>query len=422
MDMRDKPLHQPDVIAPSSRAANLPRVALVWAQFIPSHTDRCRAVQSRLRGRADVAAIEVASTSVDYGAFATSDPPDDVEYLTLFRATSFESVPAWRRFCALFKVTFRQDLVCIGIPYTVPEVLPLVLLLRLTGVQVILVYDTKFDDRPRSAGRELIKSLALSVFSGAIVASARSRDYLRFLGFRRRRVMGGTNGVSTARIVAEAGQAVPAFADRDFLFVGRFVREKSLDHLIASFKRYIDAQPGSRRRLVLVGSGPLEAELRAQVSRLDLADRVTFAGFRTGADLAKAMSAALALVLVSHSESWGFVINEAAALGLPLIVSEAPGARDVLVRNLVNGLVVPNGSRECLAAAMAAMASDETTWRAMSTASRERAWLGDSERFADAVELLLDPGAEPARANMDRYLATFDEVLGYGAAASTERA
>lgn len=392
--------------------AKAARVALVWSQFIPPHVDRILAIARRLDGRAQVTAVEVASTSDTYGAFPATDTLEEVDHRLLFPGQDFAKVPAFSGFRSMFGTLRRFDLVCIGMPYTVPLILPLVALLRLAGARVVLVFDSKFDDKPRRAGIELAKAAGLSLYSGAIVASARTRSYLRFLGFRRRPLLGGADGVSVDRIRRDAGpdgDEAP-FAERDFLFVGRLAPEKNLFTLIAAFQRYVADDPSSRRRLVLVGSGPLEDELRAYAAERGLEKRVIFKGFLQGAELSAAIKRALALMLVSSLEPWGLVVNEAVALGLPVIASEAPGARDVLVRNLVNGYVVPPGSEISLARAMTRMAADPDEWTQMRTASAERAWLGDCERFADAVELLLFPGAQPAARNMERYFAAFDDL------------
>ena len=62
------------------------------------------------------------------------------------------------------------------------------------------------------------------------------------------------------------------------------------------------------------------------------------------------------------------------------------------MRNLLNGYVTELGCPQGLAAAMMPLAGDEAAWRAMVEASHARAWLGDTERLADAAEALIAPG------------------------------
>lgn len=390
------------------RVTKKPRIALVWTQFAVHHVDRCSAVARRLKDRAEVLAVEIASTSREYAAFAPSGAVAGVTKVTLFPGKSFDEVPRWRRFLALFPQLIRCQMICFGVPYSQLEVLLLAWLLRLFGKKVVLLFDSKFDDRPRSAGFEFCKQLGLSCFDAALFASLRTRDYLQFLGFNRRPLLPGCDGIDLARLRADAAQSPkppPAFADRNFVFVGRFIPEKNLRQLVAAYARYAESDPPGVRRLVLVGSGPLEEELRHQVAGLGLQDKIVFAGFLEGIDLAGLLATALGLILVSNSETWGLVVNEAAALGAPVIVSEAPGSRDALVRNLVSGFIVESGSVEGLATAMKKLESSPAAWQAMSDAIRARAWLGDASCFADSLEVLVDPDAKAAKQRVDAYLA-----------------
>ncbi len=392
-----------------------PRLALVWSQFAACHVDRCIAVARRLEGRVRVLAVEVSTSSTEYAAVAPSGSIPGIDKRTLFPEQVFEDIPRWRRALAVLVTVWSCRMVCIGIPYSHPEILVLTWILRLAGKRVILLSDAKFDDRPRAATFEFAKRLALSGYDGAIVASARSMDYLRFLGFRKRPLFPGCDGLALERIREDARTAAiddPEFVDRDFVFIGRFIAVKNLPLLIEAYARYAALVGPRARRLRLIGSGPLEAELRRQVAALNLEQRVVFAGYRSGPDLAGLLGSSLALVLTSYSETWGMVVNEALALELPVLVTAAPGARDVLVRNLANGYVVENGSREGLAQAMLAVGEDEGRWQAMRLASRGRAWMGDVASFADAVELLIDPASEPAAARMDAYSAVLDEFRG----------
>ena len=90
------------------------------------------------------------------------------------------------------------------------------------------------------------------------------------------------------------------------------------------------------------------------------------------------------------------MVNEAAALGVPSIVSQAVGSRDALVRSGVNGYVVEPQSVESIARAMLALSQSEQAWQRYSDATAERAHLGDTERFADGVEALFDPTSKGA--------------------------
>jgi L-malate glycosyltransferase len=270
-----------------------------------------------------------------------------------------------------------------------------------------LMTESKFDDFERSLRRECMKALLLRPFAAAIVGGARQAAYLRLLGFRRRPVLPGYDGVDTARVrsLGAAAEAIP-FPERRFAFVGRFVDKKALPSLIAAYRRYRDLAGPAAHRLMLVGGGEQEPAVRELIAGCDLAPWVEITGFVQADEVARRLAGALALVLPSREEQWGLVVNEALALGLPVVVSEPVGARDALVRNLVNGFVVEPGSVESLARALLAL-SDEETWRRMGAASAARAELGDAERLADAVEMLAGAPSPPA---MARLIAALDET------------
>lgn len=387
-------------------------VALVWSQFAAYHIDRCEAVAARLAGRADVLAIEIATTSTAY-AWEPSGEVPGARKLTLFPGESYDSVSPWRRFRTLWRATRRADLVALGVSYATADAILLGWVLRLTGKQVVVFSETKFDDCRRSVWRELGKSLLLSCYSAAIVGGRRHIDYFRFLGFRRRQVLPGYDGVGLERIRRQAGGAIAPegvpHEDRHFIFVGRFVDKKNLHRLVDGYARYVAlAGSAQARRLVLVGSGDEGVALRGRVAELGIAGLVDLPGFLGAEGVSCALAGSLALLLVSGEEQWGLVVNEALALGLPAVVSQEVGSGDVLVRNLINGFVIESGSPDGMAQAMLALASDRSLWTRMAHASRDRAWLGDAERLADAVELLLYPNAAAASENLGRFAAEME--------------
>lgn len=384
------------------------RVALVWTQFAPYHIDRCRAVGRRLGDRAQVLAVEVATRSQTY-AWDPSGAVEDATKVTLFPEATFDTISRWRRLSAMWRLLRTCDTVFMGIPYSEPDVIVLSWLLRLSGTRLVMMTDSKFDDIARDSWFETAKSLLLSSYRAAIVAGQRQVAYLHFLRFRRRPVLIGYDMVSVDRIRAlvEARRVGPPLPmeQRDFLFVGRFVPKKRLVPMIEAYGAYVARVGDAARGLVLVGAGPEEGAIRARITELGLDHKVTFTGFLQEADIALAMDRALALLLVSSEEQWGLVINEALAVGIPVIASAQVGATDVLVRNLINGFIVQPEDPDTLVEAMVRMGSNSEQWAAMAEASRRLAHRGDCERFADAVEVLFQPGAEPATSRYRAYAA-----------------
>ena len=122
-----------------------------------------------------------------------------------------------------------------------------------------------------------------------------------------------------------------------FLFAGKLVPHKRATD-------FIQALAGLRAsgRVVhglVVGSGPDESALRDLTSTL--AAPVHFAGFRNQSEMPACYAAADCLVLPSVSETWGLVVNEAMACGLPAIVSDAVGSADDLIEPGATGFTFP---------------------------------------------------------------------------------
>ena len=389
--------------AQPERDRALPQIAVLFAHYAPYHVDRVEAAARRLAGRARILAVETANASREYAwepatGFAQAEP------LTLFPGRVYEETGQFARLQAYAGALRGCELVLSGIPWSAPDIVALSWRWRARGRRIAAMTDSKFDDKPRSLVREQVKAKLLGGFSAAIAAGVRQRDYLRFLGFADRPILPGYDTLSMARIQRLAeGAPELAWAERPFLFVGRFVGKKNLPTLLEGYARYRREAGEGARRMVLVGDGPQATELRALVDALGLTDAVEFAGHLGSAGVAQRMAQALALCLVSTEEQWGLVVNEATALGIPAIVSANVGACDALVRSGETGHVVEPHSPSGIARAMAAVASDEARWQAMREAVRARQWLADAERFADAVELLFDPAAEEAARNAAKF-------------------
>ena len=176
--------------------------------------------------------------------------------------------------------------------------------------------------------------------------------------------------------------------ERHFTAVARFVPKKNLFLLLEAYALYRRRAGAEPRRLVLCGDGPLMDDLRADADRRDLGDLVSFPGFVQTDEVARLLASSLALVLPSTEEQWGLVVNEALAMGVPVLVSDNVGARDTLVRTAVNGYVFEPDNGEGLSRLMERLAGDEGEWRRLSEAAARFAPLGDVARFVDGVRVL----------------------------------
>jgi glycosyltransferase involved in cell wall biosynthesis len=120
-------------------------------------------------------------------------------------------------------------------------------------------------------------------------------------------------------------------------------------------------------QVIFFGQGPLEDKLRRQARQAGLADRVTFAGFRT--DLPQILPCLDLVVHPALMEGLGISLLQAAGAGVPIVAVNAGGMPEV-VRDGINGLLVPPGDSAALAAAIRRLLSDRPLMQRMGQAGR----------------------------------------------------
>lgn len=260
------------------------------------------------------------------------------------------------------------------------------------GRASIFMGDSQWGDRRRIALREWAKGWWVRRhYDAAFAAGERTVEYLMRMGFPRERIWTGydvvdnqafATGAATARSQADSLRNSLGLPERYFLFVGRFAPEKNLVRLLEAYAGYRQTAGQSAWGLVLVGSGPLEKELRAQVEKLR---DVVFAGFQQKDTLPAYFGLASCLVLPSISEPWGLVVNEAMAAGLPVLVSNRCGCVPELVQPGVNGYVCDPLDTEEMARLLGVVSSDTAEAGRMGEASRHIVALYTPETWAQTL-------------------------------------
>ncbi len=134
------------------------------------------------------------------------------------------------------------------------------------------------------------------------------------------------------------------------LFVGSVIPLKGIDVLLDAFAKI--HKSANRSRLLVVGRGPEERNLMQQARELGMHESVSFLGKQPPRELVRYYKAADIFVLPTRKDMWPKVLAEAALAGLPLVCTDACGAAGHLVRNAVNGFVVPVGDIDALSQAI----------------------------------------------------------------------
>jgi glycosyltransferase involved in cell wall biosynthesis len=139
----------------------------------------------------------------------------------------------------------------------------------------------------------------------------------------------------------------------------------------------------SRIRFLLVGEGPLQADLLRLTKKLDLAREVIFTGFRD--DVLEITGLVDVFVLSSYLEGMGTAVLDAMALGKPVVATEVGGIPEIVIDG-ETGLLVPSRSPNALADAVVQLAADPDLRRRMGVSGRSRARHFDVENVITQTE------------------------------------
>jgi glycosyltransferase involved in cell wall biosynthesis len=254
------------------------------------------------------------------------------------------------------------------------------------------------DEGPRAGWRRTVKGTVVPPIveraAGLLVTGTLARDSMIARGAHPERVRVFANTID----VEDFGEQADRLAGRRpdvrrtlqvepedviVLSVARLAAEKGLDVLVRAVAAADDPQ------LVLVVAG--EGSERARLTELarELSVRLTLAGDVDWERIVELYVAADVFALLSEREPWAVVVNEAAACGLPLVLTDRVGAAHDLLRDGENGALVGAGDVEAAARALRELAADPERRRAQGSRSRElaRDWgYGPSvEGFLEAV-------------------------------------
>ncbi|MCA8939887.1 MAG: glycosyltransferase [Planctomycetes bacterium] len=301
----------------------------------------------------------------------SQDPIEDVNFVKLIPKT-----------LALLRSTMPDVAYLAGIMHS--NFLAAHVACKMMGIPIIgSSISTDFDARgPEGIGRqvkEAIKKTVLSMVDIMLVPGQRAYQHMQRFGLGEDRLMLAGHASATpeyrekslalseqelAQRLETLGMPEPGY----FLFVGRFTWVKNIPRLLKAYAKA--SEECALPRLVLVGDGPDRADIETLVMDLNLSERVLLAGYKNAEELLYAFAGARALVLPSVSETWGMVVNEAMACGVPALVSERAGCAPDLIDEGQTGWLVDPESEESIARALVAAAADKTSKLEM----RERLW------------------------------------------------
>lgn len=153
-----------------------------------------------------------------------------------------------------------------------------------------------------------------------------------------------------------------------FIFVGRIVGDKGINELVEAFERLKKEIPAIRLLLV----GKYEADLDPLSSTtseiIDTDSNIEAVGLQN--DVRPWMAAAAALVFPSYREGFPNVVIEAGAMGIPAIVTDINGSREIIIEG-ENGLIIPPRNADALYTAMKEMVVNDALRESMASKARK---------------------------------------------------
>lgn len=177
------------------------------------------------------------------------------------------------------------------------------------------------------------------------------------------------NGVDIARFAPSADEKRRSTNITRFVAVGSLLPVKRHEDLIVAFSN-MDPVLQAKSRLTIVGGGPLHEQLEHQIQELGLARYITLLGNRE--DVPGILKEHDVFVSASRTEGFPLSLLEGLAAGLPAAVTAVDGVNDI-VRDGVEGLLVPPRDIEVMTESMERFAQDHSLQRRLSSNARQRA-------------------------------------------------
>jgi glycosyltransferase involved in cell wall biosynthesis len=249
------------------------------------------------------------------------------------------------------------------------------------------------DQRRRHAIIEFLKRRFLGQCDGFVVPGRSAYEYVSAHPVGAKSIFIAPNAVDN-QLFAHAAEVARKdegqyrqrlmLPQRYFLFVGRLVREKGIFELLSAYSR-LDAELRQQVGLVIVGDGRCRCQMQQLAGRVSPGN-IIFGGFVHREELGAYYGLAEALILPTYTDTWGMVVNEAMACGLPVIVSTAAGCSADLIRENWNGTLVKPRNIDGLELAMRRVATEPDLRRSMGANSARHIRDYSPEEWAISVE------------------------------------
>lgn len=262
------------------------------------------------------------------------------------------------------------------------------------GTPLVVCYErTALTERGAQWYRRVYRKLALSLIDAMSCNGVLCRDYAQALGMSGERITLGHMVADTEGLASAAAAVTPqhraamraAWGDPGVVFiaVGKLNARKGVRELLDGWELFAKTSPGDCR-LVLIGDGPEDANLRAHVHNRGLPG-IIFHGRASYDDIGRYYAAGDVMVMPTLEDNWSLVVPEAMACGLPVLCSRYNGCYPELVHDSINGWVFDPLSATDTARVLRQAADNRDRLPAMGTASKKIVASHTPEHAAQAI-------------------------------------
>ena len=233
--------------------------------------------------------------------------------------------------------------------------------------------------RPRPGWKRFLQGLLVRRYDGYVAIGKANHSFYRSHGVAEAKIGEALYCIENSRLQRGVRETKARRAELRrhwklpegqtcFLFCGKFEEKKHPFELVTAFRQSVTS--GCSASLLMVGDGPLRSACERYAADHELP--IVFAGFLNQSEIVDAYVAADVSVLPSdHGETWGLVVNEGMACGLPAIVSDQVGCREDLIVEGKTGWSFPFGDWTALAELLSRVGGDVEGLRSMSEACLE---------------------------------------------------
>lgn len=194
------------------------------------------------------------------------------------------------------------------------------------------------------------------------------RDLISSFGIAEDKIKVVHNPIDLARIDKLKDEKVEPPLGKYIIAAGRLAHQKGYSHLIRAYSLICNE---IEEKLVILGEGKQEKELKGLTKLLGIEKRVSFLGFQ--GNPYKYMKNASFFVLSSLFESFAIVIVEAMACGTPVIATDCPSGPGEIITDGINGILVPPSDEQALADTILNLSKDPELMKKLSLEGRRRA-------------------------------------------------